>query len=337
MRGVWCQAPSAFRPPLSGGGHGIQGWLPLCPGRCGWYRGPRTGPTACALASWRCVLWGWWGVRLGGGGACAVSGGVPGLALVLPQTACPRGSPSGSAALAAGASVRALGPGTVPWVCLPCGVLRSAGVVGGGRPGGWLAAFLRGVWRQAAPLFWPPVPAGGRPGHVAHVSRARVVWPWGTGDRAHSARSCQPVLRAVGVAGGLSWGGAALRRCEGRLRSGARPPPDARHRGRLSGSATHVLWARECGPAGLGLSPWLACPAGGCLPGGLREAVPGVPGLLPLWGAPGVRHCPSPGRPSHGAGVPDPLPRCPGHRWCCHGGPSTRPTARALAIKRCAL
>ena len=39
-------------------------------------------------------------------------------------------------------------------------------------------------------------------------------------------------------------GGGALRRCEGCLRSGARPLPAARPQGGLSGSAAHLLWMR---------------------------------------------------------------------------------------------
>ena len=67
--------------------------------------------------------------------------------------------------------------------------------------GGWPSTVLRGIWCQALSLSQPPVPGGWRPGPVAGVSRAQVVWAWGTQHRPHSARSCEPVLRAVGVAG----------------------------------------------------------------------------------------------------------------------------------------
>ena len=70
-------------------------------------------------------------------------------------------------------------------------------------------------------------------------------------------------------------GGGALRRGEGRLRSGARPPPTAHPQGGLSGSAAHVLWARVSGCGGLVLSLWFACPAGRCLPRGRWVGVPG--------------------------------------------------------------
>ena len=89
-------------------------------------------------------------------------------------------------------------------------------------------------------------------------------------------------------------GGGAFRRCEGRLRSGAPPPPTAHPPGGLSGSATHVLWARVCGCGGPALAPWLACPVGGCAPRG-------------WWGASGFRRPPFPGCPPPG--------RAAGARW----------------------
>ena len=45
-------------------------------------------------------------------------------------------------------------------------------------------------------------------------------------------------------------GGGAFHRYEGRLRSGAPPPPTARPLGGLLRPATHVLWARVCGCGG---------------------------------------------------------------------------------------
>ena len=119
--------------------------------------GPSTGPTACALAGWRCSLW---GRRKGvpGGGAfrrCEgrlVSGAVP------PPTTRP---------LERAARVRVPG---VP------------------------AAVDAGVWTQHRP---------------------------------HSVRPCGPALLAVGVAEGRPRGG-AFHQCEGRLVSGAVPPPAAR-------------------------------------------------------------------------------------------------------------
>ena len=57
-------------------------------------------------------------------------------------------------------------------------------------------------------------------------------------------------------------GGGAFHCCEGRLGSGAPPPPTARPLGGLLGSAIHVLWARACGCGGPTLSTWPARPVG---------------------------------------------------------------------------
>ena len=57
-------------------------------------------------------------------------------------------------------------------------------------------------------------------------------------------------------------GGGAFYCCEGRLGSGAPPPPTARPLGGLSGSAIHVLWVRACGCGGPSLSPRPARPVG---------------------------------------------------------------------------
>ena len=70
-------------------------------------------------------------------------------------------------------------------------------------------------------------------------------------------------------------GGGAFHCCEGRLRSGAPPPPTARPPGGLSGSATHVLWARVCGCGGPALFPWLARPVGAACRGGGGGPSPG--------------------------------------------------------------
>ena len=82
---------------------------------------------------------------------------------------------------------------------------------------------------------------------------------------------------------------------------------------------------RPCGPALLAVGVAEGRPRGGCLP--------------PLWGAPGVRRCPFPGRSSSGACSQGPRPatrvsRVPSMRAC---GPSTGPTACALAGRRCSL
>ena len=59
--------------------------------------------------------------------------------------------------------------------------------------------------------------------------------------------------------------------------------------------------------------------------------------LPPLWGASGVRRCPSPGRPSLVAGLQDSATRVSRARLEWAWGPSTGSTACALATRRCAL
>ena len=104
--------------------------------------------------------------------------------------------------------------------------------------------------------------------------------------RALAGRRCTPWGWRKGVPGG-----AAVRRCEGRLGSGAPPSPVARPLGGLSGSATHVLLARVCGRGGPAAVPWPACPVGGCAPRGWRGAsdfrCPLFPAARPLGGLPG--------------------------------------------------
>ena len=100
---------------------------------------------------------------------------------------------------------------------------------GGGRasPGGVPSTVVRGAWCQALSLPRPPVLWSGQPGFrdpcVPGVVDAGV---W-IQHRPHSVRPCGPALLAVGVAEGRPRGG-AFHRCEGRLASGAVPPPAAR-------------------------------------------------------------------------------------------------------------
>ena len=164
--------------------------------------------------------------------------------------------------------------------------------------------------------------------------RVRSVRAWGpsTGPTACvlAGRRCSLWQWRKGVPGG-----GAFHHCEGRLRSGAVPPPTARPLGGLSGSATHVLWARVCGCWGPTLSPWPACPVGAACCG---------PGLAPSPGGVACHRCE--GRLVSGAVPPPaarplepaarvPRPVCPGRGQCRRWGPSTGPTACALAGRRC--
>ena len=151
---------------------------------------------------------------------------------------------------------------------------------GGGRlfQGGGPSGVVRNVWCQAPSLLRLPPLGGGSQDPLP-------VCP-GHGCAGYGG----PSVARCGGGGRASPGGGALCRCEGRLSSGALPPPAARPqwvsegrspspaarpRGGLSGSATHVLWTRVCGLGGSALSLWLACPAWGCVPRRCCEAVLG--------------------------------------------------------------
>ena len=159
--------------------------------------------------------------------------------------------------------------------------------------------------------------------------RVRSVRAWGpsTGPTACAlaGRRCSLWGRQKGVPGG-----AAFHRCEGRLRSGAPPPPTARPLGGLLGSATHVLWARVCWCAGPTLSPWPACPVGAaCREGGGGPSPGGV-----------ACHCcegrlvsgavPPPAARPLGRAARVPRPVCPGCGRCGRGDPAPVPQRAPL-------
>ena len=116
-----------------------------------------------------------------------------------------------------------------------------------------------------------------------------------------------------------------------------RPSPDCPPTGRAVG-------VRQPRAVGAGVWVWepntvpAACmPCWGCMPRGWWGAVPGGGGLPPFWGAPGVRRCPSPGRPSSGAGSRGSVTRVSPVLSAQAWGPSTGPTACALAGRRFSL
>ena len=203
--------------------------------------------------------------------------------------------------------------------------------------GGLPAIVVRGVWCQALSLPRPPVLWAGRPGFRNPCVPGAVGAGVGTQHRPHSA--CALAGRRCSLWGwrkGIP-GGGAFQRCEGRLRSGALPPPTARPLGGLLGSATHVLWARVCGCGGPTLPTWPACPVGAACRGGGGGPSPGgvachrcegrlVSGAVP----------PPAARPLGRAdGVPRPV--CPGCGRCGHGDPATAPRHAPLraGVARC--
>ena len=332
--GAWCRALSHPRPlALLACGRGP---LPTGCG-CGGVRawGPVTNPTARALASWLCALWGRHeGAR--GGAPLAWVWGAWCRALSHPRPlalwACGRGPlPTGCGC----GGVRAWGPVTNPtaralasWLCALWG--RHEDARGG--------ASCLGVGRLVSGALPPPTtcPLGVRPGPTTHG-----LWVWGgagvgTRHQPHSARSCELALRAVGAARGRPGGGASCLGV-GRLVSGALPPPTTRPLGVRPGPTTHWLWV--WGVAGVGTrhqphfarSCELALRAVGAARGRPRRAP-----LAWVWGA-WCRALSHPRPLALWACGRGPLPTgcgCGGVRaW----GPVTNPTARALASWLCAL
>ena len=221
----------------------------------------------------------------------------------------------------------------------PCGPALLAVGVAEGRPrGGVPSTVVRGAWCQGLSLPRPPVFCSGQPGFRDPCVPGAVdagVW---TQHQPRSVRPCGPALLAVGVAEGRPRGG-AFHRCEGRLVSGAVPPPAARPLER----AARV--------------PRPVCP--GCGRCGRVDPAP-VPQRAPLRA--GVARCGGGGRASPGGGafhrcegrlvsgaVPPPAARpleraarvprpvCPGRGQCGRGDPAPAPQRAPLraGVARC--
>ena len=183
-----------------------------------------------------------------------------------------------------------------------------------------------------------PPPAARRLGWAAGVPRP-VCPGCGRCRRGDPAPAPQRAPLRAGVArcgggGRASPGGGAFHRCEGRLRSGAPPPPTARLLGGLLGSATHVLLARACGCGGPTLSPWPARPVGaacrgvggGPSPGGGGVACHRCEGHLVSGAVP-----PPTARPlGRESGVPRPV--CSGCGLCGRGDPAPVPQLRHCGL-----
>ena len=198
---VWrvrCRALSRPRLPTLSAGR----WGPLPTGcGCGGVRawGPVTNPTARALGSWLCALWG----RHEGAreGASCLGVGSPGSGALPTPTARPLGGLPGP---------------TTHWLCVREGAgvgtrhqphsarsfemaLRAVGAARG-RPGG--GASCLGVGRPGSGALPAPTacPVGGLPGPTTHWLWVRGGAGVGTRHQPHSARSSELALRAVGAA-----------------------------------------------------------------------------------------------------------------------------------------
>ena len=238
-----------FNPRLPALWAGCRGPLPTGCG-CGGVRawGPVTNPTARALASWLCTLWGRHeGAR---GGASCLGVGLPGSSALPLPTARPLGGLPGP---------------TTHWLWVRGGAgvetrhkphsarsfelaLRAVGAARG-RPGGGPPAWVWVVRCRA--LCHPRLPAllGGLSGPTTHWLWVRGGAGVGTRHQPNSARSFELALRAVGAARGCPGGGASCLGV-GRPGSGALPLPTAGPLGGLPGPTTDGLWVQ--GGAGVG-------------------------------------------------------------------------------------
>ena len=207
-------------------------------------------------------------------------------------------------------SVRAWGPSTGPTACALAGRCCSLWGWRKGVPGGVAFHHCEGRLRSGAVSSPTARPLGGLLGSATHVLWARVcgcggptLCPW---------LACPVGAACRGGGGGPSPGGLACHHCEGRLVSGAVPPPAACPLERAAGAPRPV------------------CP--GCGWCGRGDPAP-APQHAPLRA--GVARCRN-GRRASPEGVPSavlrgvcvqalPLPRLPA-LWACRWGPS--PTCR---------
>ena len=302
--------------------------------------GPSTVPTARAPLRA--------GVARRGGGGRASPGGV--LSTVVRGARCQAlslpwppvlwsGQPGFRVPCVPGAVGAGVGTQHRPPSVRPCGSALLAVGVAEGRPRGGCFPPLRGApGVRRCPSPGRPSSGAGSQGSASRVSRVRSVRAWGLGTGrtacALAGRHCPLWGWRKNVPGGVTF-----HHCEGRLVSGAVPPPAARPLERAARVPRPVCPGcgrygrvdpapvpqrmRPCGPALLAVGVAEGRPRGGCFP--------------PLWGAPGVRRCPSPGRPSSGAGSQRSASRVSRVRSVRAWGPSTGPTTCALAGRRCSL
>ena len=210
---------------------------------------------------------------------------------------------------------------------------------GGGRasPGGVPSIIVRGAWCQALSLPQPPVLWSGQPGLRVPCVPGAVGAGVGTQHQPHGVRPCGLASLAVGVAEGRPRGAPSTIVRGAWCQALSLPRPSVLWSGQPGFRVPGVPGAvgagvgtqhrphngRPCGPALLVVGMAEGRPRGGCFP--------------PLRGAPGVRRCPSPGRPSSGAGSQGSASRVSRVRPVRVCEPSTGPAACALAGRRCSL
>ena len=315
--------PALSHPRLPALWAGCRGPLPTGCG-CGGVRawGPVTNPTARALSSWLCALWGRHeGARRGA--SCLGVGRAESGAL-RPPTARPLG--------------RLPGP-TTHWLWVRGG----AGVGTCHQPHSARSCVLRGrhedarggasclgVGRPASGTLPPPTarPLGGLPGPTTHWLWVRGGAGVGTRHQPYSARSCELALPAVGAAGGCP-GGAPLAWVWGvrgrALSHPLLPALWAGCRGPLPtgcGCGGVRVWGPVNNPTARALASWL-CPLWG-----RQEGAQGGR-LLPGCGASGPGRSPTPDCPPSGRAAGAHYPLAVGADGCGRGDASPTPQ-RAL-------
>ena len=358
MRGVRSQALPLSRPPALQ--PGCRGPLPMCCERGVRVWGPSTVPLACTPCE-GCVLRGWWGA-IPWWPATVVRGVLCPWALSLPRSpALWGGQPGIRDPCAPGAVGAGVGTRHRPHSARPCGLAwRTVGVVEWRPQGGAFTVVTSVARRRNSPGCLPSRRAVG----VRHPLAVGA----GCGCGGPAWLACPVGAACRGACGGRPPGGVACHRCEGRLVSGAVPPPAACPLGRAAGvprpdqcvpgavgagvgtqHRSHSV--RPCGLALLAVGVAEGRPRGGayrCCVGRLRSGAPPLPvaphspgGLLGsvthVLRASGVRRCPSPSRPSSGAVSRGSTTRVSRVRSVRAWGSSTGPTACALAGRRCSL
>ena len=229
VRGAWCQALSLPRPPVLWSGQpGFRD--PCVPGAVDAGVGTQHRPHSVRPCGPELLAVGVAEGRPRGGAPSTVVRGAWCQALSLPRPPVLwSGQPGFRDPCVPGAVDAGVWTQHRPYSVRPCGPALLAVGLAEGRPrGGVPSTVVRGAWCQALSLPRPPVLWSGQPGFRDPCVPGAVdagVW---TQHRPHSVRPCGPALLAVGVAEGRSRGGGAFHRCEGRLVSGAVPPPAAR-------------------------------------------------------------------------------------------------------------
>ena len=229
-------------------------------------------------------------------------------------------------------------PAPAPQRALLRGVVACCG--GGGRasPGGVPCALARAFWIQALSLPWPPILSAGCRGPLPTCCER--------GCGAVGAQSCPFGLHALRGAvcpwgGGRpsrgGWPSTVVRGVWCQALSLHRPPillggQPGFHDRCVPGAAGVGVRTQQPGPAARALS---SCR--GAL-WGWQEGVPGGGAFHCCAGASEFRRCPSPGRPSFGAGSRGSATRVsPGCSWCGRGGPTPvpRPALLRVVVARC--